>query len=500
MSSPTRDRVLVTGATGYIGGRLVPRLLAEGYPVVCLARDPGQLAQRHWAGAEIAPGDLLDERSLEVPLRGVDTAYYLIHSMNGGEAEFAERDRRAAAGFAAAARRAGVRHIIYLGGLGVPPLSAHLASRQETGRILRASGIPVTEFRAAVIVGSGSTSFELIRYLVERLPMMICPRWVNTPCQPIAVDDVLRYLAGCPAVPEAHGRILEIGGRDILTYREMMLEYAAARGLRRRLLNVPLLTPRLSSYWCDLVTPIPASIARPLIEGLRTEVTVRDPSARKLFDFEPLAYREALARALDRAKDGPETVWCSSLASVEARTVPPRQLGSSEGMIREHRSASVEAAAEDVFAVISGLGGKRGWLYADALWRLRGAADRLLGGVGLRRGRRHPDQLRVGDPLDFWRVETVTAPCRLLLRAEMKLPGRAWLQWTIEPLGIGRSTLIQTALFEPQGLAGLAYWYALYPFHALIFRGMLRAVARRAARAGSRSPSGVTPAAPEIQS
>jgi uncharacterized protein YbjT (DUF2867 family) len=458
------------------------------------------LAERRWAGAEIAPGDLLDERSLDAPLHGVETAYYLIHSMNAGEAEFAERDRRAAAAFGAAARRAGVRHIIYLGGLGVPPLSAHLASRQETGRILRASGIPVTEFRAAVIVGSGSTSFELIRYLVERLPIMICPRWVSTPCQPIAVDDVLRYLAECPAVPEAHGRTLEIGGRDTLTYREMMLAYAAARGLKRRLLNVPLLTPRLSSYWCDLVTPIPASIARPLIEGLRTEVTVRDPSAREIFGFEPLGYREALARALDRADDGPETVWCSSLASVEARTGPPRHLGSSEGMIREHRSAIVEAAADDVFAVISGLGGKRGWLYADALWRLRGAADRLLGGVGFRRGRRHPDHLRVGDPLDFWRVEAVTAPCRLLLRAEMKLPGRAWLQWTIEPLGISRSGLTQTALFEPQGLAGLTYWYGLYPFHALIFRGMLRAVAGRAARRGSRSPSAVTPAAQEVRS
>lgn len=500
MRSPGRGRVLVTGATGYIGGRLVPRLLAEGYRVVCLARDPGRLAERRWAGAEIAPGDLLDERSLDAPLHGVETAYYLIHSMNAGEAEFAERDRRAAAAFGAAARRAGVRHIIYLGGLGVPPLSAHLASRQETGRILRASGIPVTEFRAAVIVGSGSTSFELIRYLVERLPIMICPRWVSTPCQPIAVDDVLRYLAECPAVPEAHGRTLEIGGRDTLTYREMMLAYAAARGLKRRLLNVPLLTPRLSSYWCDLVTPIPASIARPLIEGLRTEVTVRDPSAREIFGFEPLGYREALARALDRADDGPETVWCSSLASVEARTGPPRHLGSSEGMIREHRSAIVEAAADDVFAVISGLGGKRGWLYADALWRLRGAADRLLGGVGFRRGRRHPDHLRVGDPLDFWRVEAVTAPCRLLLRAEMKLPGRAWLQWTIEPLGISRSGLTQTALFEPQGLAGLTYWYGLYPFHALIFRGMLRAVAGRAARRGSRSPSAVTPAAQEVRS
>ena len=490
----------MTGATGYIGGRLVPRLLAAGYPVVCLARDPGRLAERHWPGAEIAPGDLLEERSLDAPLRGVETAYYLIHSMNAGAAEFAERDRRAAAGFAAAARRAGVRHIVYLGGLGVPPLSAHLASRQETGRILRASGVPVTEFRAAVIVGSGSTSFELIRHLVERLPIMICPRWVNTPCQPIAVDDVLRYLAECPATPEAHGRILEIGGRDVLTYREMMLEYAAARGLKRRLLNVPLLTPRLSSYWCDLVTPIPASIARPLIEGLRTEVTVRDHSARELFGFEPLGYRASLARALDRADDGPETIWCSSRASMEARTGPARHLGSSEGMIREDRSVTVEAAAANVFAVISGLGGKRGWLYADALWRLRGAADRLLGGVGFRRGRRHPDHLQMGDPLDFWRVETITAPRRLLLRAEMKLPGRAWLQWTIEPLESGRSQLIQTALFEPQGLAGLAYWYGLYPFHALIFRGLLQAVARHAARHGSRSPSGLPLAAQEIRS
>jgi uncharacterized protein YbjT (DUF2867 family) len=471
--------VLVTGATGYIGGRLVPRLLDTNYQVVCLARDPGQL-QGRWPGVEVLAGDLLDARSLETPLRGLDAAYYLVHSMSAGEAAFPERDRRAAANFAAAARTAGVRHIIYLGGLGTPPLSAHLASRQEIGRVLRASGIPVTELRAGIVVGSGSVSFELIRHLVERLPVMVCPRWVNTACQPIAVDDVLRYLVDCLTVPEARGRTLEIGGRDVLTYRAMMRRYAEARGLRRWLLNVPLLTPRLSSYWCDLVTPIPASISRPLIEGLRTEVVVRDHRARAIFRFEPLGYREALARALDRSSDGPETVWCSSRAA-EGGAAAPDRLQSFEGMIVDRRRVVVGAAAGDVFAAVSAVGGSRGWPYAGWLWRLRGIVDRFLGGTGFRRGRRHPELLRAGDPLDFWRVERVSAPRRLLLRAEMKLPGRAWLEWSVDPLGPGRCELTQTALFEPRGLAGLVYWYALYPVHALIFSGTLRVLAGREA-------------------
>jgi uncharacterized protein YbjT (DUF2867 family) len=414
--------------------------------------------------------------------------------MNAGEAAFAERDRRAAANFGAAARRAGVRHIIYLGGLGVPPLSAHLSSRQDTGRILRESGISVTEFRAGIIVGSGSTSFELIRYLVERLPVMVCPRWVNTACQPIAVDDVIRYLADCLTVPEAHGRTLEIGGRDVLTYRDMMLQYAAVRGLKRRLLNVPLLTPRLSSYWCDLVTPIPASITRPLFEGLRTEVVVRDRTARKMFDFEPLGYRAALTRALDRSGDGPETVWSGSCASVEHRMTAPRHLEATQGMIRDRRSVLVDASVEDVFALLSRVGGRHGWFYADWIWRLRGVADRLLGGVGFRRGRRHPDRLRAGDPVDFWRVECVTVPYRLLLRAEMRLPGRAWLEWTIRPIPGGRSELTQAALFEPRGLAGLLYWHALYPVHALIFSGMLRGLARSVGLSPSGGPAGLVAA------
>jgi hypothetical protein len=319
----------------------------------------------------------------------------------------------------------------------------------------------------------------LIRHLVERLPVMVCPRWVNTACQPIAVDDVLRYLVDCLIV-EARGRTLEIGGRDVLTYRAMMRQYAEARGLRRWLLDVPLLTPRLSSYWCDLVTPIPASITRPLVEGLRTEAVVRDHSARAIFHFEPLGYREALTRALDRSGDGPETVWCGSRTTQGGTAVPDR-LQSSAGMIVDRRRAVVGAAAGDVFAAISTVGGSRGWPYAGWLWRLRGIVDRLLGGTGSRRGLRHLELLRAGDPLDFWRVERVSAPRRLLLRAEMKLPGRAWLEWSVEPLGPGRCELTQTALFEPRGLAGLVYWYALYPVHALIFSGTLRVLANREA-------------------
>ena len=479
MSTTDRPRVLVAGATGYIGGRLVPRLRQMGYPVACLARHPYRLAER-WPGVEVISGDVLDEASLAPALQDVHTAYYLIHSMRAGEAGLADRDRQAAHNFATAARAAGVRHIIYLGGLGDGQLSPHLASRQESGRKLGTTGIPVTEFRAAVIVGSGSISFELIRSLVERLPMMVCPRWVRTRCQPIGVDDVLRYLSECPSVPAVHGRVVEIGGADVLTYGDMMLQYAAARGLRRRLLDVPLMTPRLSSYWCDLVTPIPASLARPLIEGMRTEVTVKDDEAARQFDFWPIGYREAVDRALDRRTGGPDTVWSGSLASVARRKAPPLKLESSEGLIREMRTLTVAADPADLFEVLAGVGGRRGWLYATWIWRLRGALDRLVGGVGFRRGRRDSDRLRAGDAVDFWRVEDIKPQQRLLLRAEMKVPGRAWLEWVVEPVKDGRTQITQAALFEPRGLAGLAYWWALYPVHGLIFGGMLRAIARRA--------------------
>jgi uncharacterized protein YbjT (DUF2867 family) len=471
--------ILVTGATGYIGGRLVPMLLEAGYHVICLARDPSRLAGRRWKDVEVRQGDALNPEGLSEVLDGVDVSYYLIHSMAEGARGFEDRDRVAAQNFGAAARAAGVQQIVYLGGLGAGDrdLSAHLASRQEVGSILSASGVPVTEFRAAVIVGAGSMSFEMIRYLTERLPVMITPRWVTTRCQPIAIDDVLEYLVCCLAEPRAKGRTFEIGGPDVLTYGEMMLGYAAARGLRRYLISVPILTPRLSSYWVDLVTPIPASYSHPLIEGMRSEVVVHEPGAREVFTLEPMPYAEAVRRALDRTRSGEvETFWATADSPDSLK--PGVLLTTTEGMIVEQRQVEIAASAQEIFATFSGIGGQRGWLFADWVWQARGLIDRLAGGVGMRRGRRHPDELRPGDALDFWRVEAVEPGRLIRLRAEMKLPGLAWLQFEARPRPAGGARLIQTAFFEPHGLAGLAYWYLLYPIHQLIFSGMAQAVAR----------------------
>ena len=476
--------VAVTGATGYIGGRLVPLLLETGYPVRCLVREPERLAARPWRDAvDVREADVLAPEGLEASLRGCRTAFYLIHSMGASERGFEDRDRLAARRFGEAAKRAGVRHIVYLGGLGEAgkDLSRHLASRQETGRELARAGVPVTEFRAAVIVGSGSLSFEMIRYLTERLPVMVTPRWVETRVQPIAVRDVLQYLVAAIArTPDGH-QVVEIGGPDVLTYRELMLGYARARGLRRHLLPVPVLSPRLSSYWVNLVTPIPASIARPLVEGLTSEVVVRDPGPSMAYDVTPLPYRAALAVALDRTRQGSvATLWSDSVSAVPRGTPAPDRLHDTEGLLVDRRSRSVGAPAEGTFAVLARQGGERGWYAYDGLWRLRGWLDRLQGGIGMRRGRRDPDRLLPGDPLDFWRVESVDAPHHLQLRAEMKLPGRAWLRYDVVRLDAFTCQLTQTALFEPHGLAGFLYWWTLYPFHRLMFPALLRAVAVRA--------------------
>ncbi len=475
--------VLVTGSTGYIGGRLAPRLLEEGWRVRCLARDPSRLEGRPWtARAEIVAGDVLRPETLPEALRGVRFAYYLVHAMAGG-ADFHERDLAAARSFGAAARDAGVEQIVYLGGLGDPEadLSRHLRSRQETGDALRAAGVPVTEFRAGVIVGSGSLSFEMVRYLTERVPVMICPRWVHTRIQPIAIRNVLDYLTAVLDRPAAWGRIVEIGGEDVKTYGEMLTEYARVRGLRRWLVSVPVLTPRLSSYWVHLVTPVPASIARPLVEGLRNDVVVRDGAARELFpEIRPVPYAEAVRSALGRLDAGPvETRWSDALATSQG-DVTPVVLTVHEGMILERRQVVVSAPPDAVFRSFAGIGGSVGWLYWDWAWRLRGLVDRLVGGVGLRRGRRDPDEVRIGDALDFWRVEAVEANRLLRLRAEMKVPGRAWLEFRVAPHAEGASILSQTAYFAPKGLAGLLYWYALYPAHAFVFSGLVRALGRRA--------------------
>lgn len=476
-------RVLVTGATGYIGGRLVPQLLHAGYRVRVLARDPERLQGRAWvARVEVAQGDVLKPETLARVMEDVDAAYYLVHSMSDAE-NFGQRDLVAAKNFGRAAKAANVARIIYLGGLGEADaeLSKHLRSRQETGQALREAGVPVTEFRAAIIVGSGSVSFEIIRTMTERVPLMICPRWVYTRIQPIAIRDVLDYLVSALRVPESAGRLVEIGGADVQTYGEMIMAYARARDLKRWLIPVPVLTPNLSAYWVHWMTPISASIAHALIEGLRNEVIVRDNGARQLFrEIRPLDYATALQEALAQLNAGEvETSWSDALLSSNGDTAPVT-LTNREGIITEGRQRNVAALAESVYQVFSGLGGERGWLYANRLWWLRGVLDRLVGGVGFRRGRRHPDDLHVGEALDFWRVERVEPNHLLRLRAEMRVPGLAWLEFQVMAQPDGTSRLTQTAFFVPHGLLGLAYWYLLYPIHSIIFSGMLRAIAQRA--------------------
>lgn len=479
-----RPLILVTGATGYIGGRLIPHLLDAGYRVRCLVRDPERLQGRPWQNrVEIVAGDVLQPESLVPALQGTEAAYYLIHSLAGG-ADFHERDVTAATNFAAAAETAGVQRIIYLGGLAEssPNLSEHLRSRQQSGDALRTSSVPVTEFRAGVIVGSGSLSFEMIRYLTERVPVMICPRWVYTRTQPIGIREVLEYLASALEVPESTGKIIEIGGAEVVTYGEMMLLYAEVRGLKRWMIQVPVLTPRLSSYWVNLVTPIPAAIARPLIEGLRNENVVHDPSARALFpDIQPVGYRVAVERALARLTAGNlESVWSDALSTSQG-DVPPVTLTVHEGMVLERRQRVVAASPAALYKVFTGIGGQRGWFAFNWAWEIRGLMDKLIGGVGLRRGRRDPDDLRVGDALDFWRVEEVEPDSLLRLRAEMKVPGKAWLQFQATPREDGQTLLSQTAFFAPKGLFGWLYWYALYPFHGLIFSRLIDQVVQRAA-------------------
>jgi len=484
---PDRPLILVTGATGYIGGRLVPRLLAAGHRIRCLARNPQRLAGRAWPGAELVKGDVSDPLSLEAALKGVSQVYYLVHAMGEDRPDFRGRDLHQALTFAAACARAGVRRIIYLGGLGDPTRhrSDHLASRQEVGVALGSTGLPVLEFRAAVIVGSGSASFEMIRHLTERLPIMITPRWVNTRCQPIGVRDVLGYLTEALEHPEAAG-VFEIGGRDILDYRSMMLAYAEARGLRRLIIPMRVPLPILSALWVDLVSPIPLELVKPLIEGMTTEVVVQDPRALEVFRVKPLSYREALALALQRLdEDAVETTWASSLAGEPEG----RALGSHEGMLLERHSRHVKASPDRVFRTLCALGGENGWPAGNWLWQLRGMMDRAVGGTGMRRGRRHPRELRVGDPVDFWRVEALEAGHLLRLRSEMKLDGHAWLQFMVRPEGSG-SRLEQTAFFEPHGLLGLLYWYLSLPLHLFVFPVMIRTLRRRAEAAMPESEAG----------
>ena len=476
--------VLVTGATGYIGGRLVPVLEAAGVRLRCLARRPATLASRVSPSTAVAAGDLLDPASLDCALAGIDVAYYLVHSM-GAHGDYRETDRVAAHNFGQAARRGGVRRIIYLGGLatGEEPLSKHLESRIATGQALRESGVPVVEFRASVVVGSGSLSFELIRALVERLPVMICPRWVSTEAQPIGIDDVLAYLAAALWLPGRESRTFEIGGADRASYGDLMREYARQRGLKRVMISVPLLTPRLSSLWLGLVTPVYARVGRELIEGLRNRSVITDPTALAVFPITPVGLREAIGRAIryeDRAFA--LTRWSDAHSSGGARAaLADAALG---GKLIDQRQIRVAVDPDRAFAPIEGIGGARGWYFGTWLWRIRGAVDLLFGGVGMRRGRRDPEVPAVGDTLDFWRVEGYQPGRRLRLAAEMKLPGRGWLEFEVVPDN-GGSIIHQTAVFEPAGLSGLLYWYGLRPMHGVIFGGMLKRIAQRAQAAAS---------------
>ncbi|MDX3535650.1 SDR family oxidoreductase [Streptomyces sp. MB09-01] len=484
---------LVTGAGGYIGGRLVPELLDAGHRVRCLARTPAHLRDHPWAGrAEVVHGDVTDAASLRPALQDVDVAYYLVHSLGAGH-EFEETDRRAATTFAAEARAAGVARIVYLGGLtprDVPEqeLSPHLRSRAEVGRILLGSGVPTTVLRAAVVIGSGSASFEMLRYLTERLPVMVTPSWVGTRVQPIAVRDVLRYLVGSARMPRDVSRVFDIGGPDLLTYRDMMLRYAAVAGLPRRLiLPVPVLTPRLSSHWIGLVTPVPAALARPLAESLKYEVVCAEHDIRQYVPDgpgTPVPFDRALALALERVKEARVTTrWSNaSLPGAPSDPLPTDPDWAGGSLYTDEREQAVPATPQQLWRVIEGVGGTNGWYSFPLAWAVRGQLDRLVGGAGLRRGRRDADRLRVGDTLDFWRVEEIERGRLLRLRAEMRLPGLAWLEMRVDRDAAGGTLYRQRALFHPRGLAGQLYWWSVAPFHAVVFGGMARNIARTAER------------------
>ncbi len=477
-----RGTVLLTGTTGYVGGRLLPLLVADGWQLRCLARQPENLAPHVPQGVEVVQGDLLDAPSLSPVMAGIDAAFYLVHSM-GTSGNFQKQDRQAAENFAAAARGAGVKRIIYLGGLGEdgPELSAHLQSRHEVGEKLRLSGVPVIEFRASIIIGSGSLSFEMIRALVERLPVMVTPRWVRVTAQPIAISDALAYLRAALSIEIDGSVIVEIGGPDRVSYGDLMREYARQRGLRRLMIPVPLLTPRLSSLWLGLVTPLYARIGRALISSIRHPTVVRDDKEQARFSIRPIGVREAMAQAL-RNEDArfAQTRWSDALsvAGGEARQWGGIRFGNR--IVNTH-ILTLPVAPAVAFRPIERIGGSTGWYFGNALWQLRGWLDLLMGGVGMRRGRRDPEHLLPGDVVDCWRVESIEPPRHLRLAAEMKLPGRAWLEFDVQPAN-GGVTLRQTATFDPVGLSGLAYWYALLPLHELVFRGMLRNL-RRAAMA-----------------
>lgn len=473
--------ILLTGATGYVGGRLFPLLKKRGLKIRCMVRHPENLGPHRFEGAEVVKGDVITKEGLKEALQGIQTAYYLIHSL-GSDSNFEKKEQAGARQFSEAAREAGCERIIYLSGLGneSQDLSAHLKSRHMVGKILAESGVPTLEFRAGIILGSGSLSFEMVRALVERLPVMIIPRWVRTPTQPIAIEDVLAYLLLGLEHPLPQSQVYEIGGSDVVSYQDIMKEYAKQRGLKRVMVPVPVLTPRLSSLWLGVVTPLFSKVGKKLIDGIKNPTLVRSQEALRAFPVRPMGIERSIARALtNEDEDFALTHWADALSSSKQ----PQHWGGVrfKNRLIDSRSMELKLSPKQAFQPIQEIGGKRGWYYGNWLWRLRGFLDSLIGGVGLRRGRRDPKDLKVGDALDFWRVERLDPPKTLLLRAEMKVPGRAWLEFEVDPTDTGVE-LRQTAIFDPIGLFGLMYWYALYPIHGKIFQGMLRGIARQAAQ------------------
>ncbi len=496
--------VLVTGATGYVGGRLVPLLLARGYTVRAVGRSLDKLRSRPWSGHEnlqLAEADAQDASALTRAAEGCGAAYYLIHSMHSRQADFAAADRRAAYAMVRAARDAGLTRLIYLGGLGGlgeagSGLSAHLRSRAEVAEILSLAPAPLTFLRAAMILGSGSASFEILRYLTEVLPVMVTPRWVRTKSAPIAISNVLTYLAGCLESPGTIDRTFGICGPDVLSYAELFQLYAEEAGLARRLIiPVPVLSPRLSSYWINLVTPVPASLARPLIDGLRNECICAEHDIRSLIPQALLSCREAIRLALDKTRRlSVETCWHDA-----GMPAPPEWLNCADAPYAGGYDLScgyttlLDGRPEDIWPAVARLGGDTGWYGTDILWRLRGFIDKLVGGPGLRRGRRLPEDIRIGDALDFWRVTTAQAPNRLALLAEMKVPGEAYMELSLTPRGEDRTELTMLSRFLPRGLAGLAYWYAVYPLHDLVFSRLLTGIAKAGGRRIISAPKRTTP-------
>ena len=481
-----RMNILVLGASGYIGSHLVPRLAAEGHHVRAAARRAEVLEARGWEGVEAVSADALKPDSLAAALAGIDVAYYLVHSMGGG-AGFARRDKQAARNFREAAAAAGVQRIIYLGGPRPPgAASAHLASRLETGDMLRAGPVPVTELRAGLIVGPGSVGFEVLRDLVNHLPLMVTPRWVHSRTQPIALDDLLEYLVQVLSHAETAGQTYNVTGPQTLRYRDLLAGYAKVTGRKFRAIDVPVLTPRLSSYWLGLVTSVPVSVARPLVEGLKTDLLMDDSAIRGIIPIPLHTYEEAVVSALERERTEPLPArWAEGVLAFRGYNADVSFYSKGES-----REVVAEAPAGELWNIVRGIGGKNGYYYANALWWLRALMDRAIGGVGMRRGRRHPADVRVGDAIDFWRVAAVEPGRRLTLVAEMKLPGSAVLEFEVTPLDERRSMLGTTARFHPNGVWGLLYWYAMAPAHGFIFRRMPRNMARAAEQRAANANAG----------